>query len=583
LPDDSFSLPNVQPSLGERYSPLALIERERHVLKEIAAGVPIEQVLEGLLRAVEAHGGNNMKTSVLFLSDDDQYMLHGAAPSLPKAYNDAIHGIAIGEGIGSCGTAAARGTPVYAHDIATDPLWEGYAELAVGHGLRACWSMPIKAAQGRVLGTFAVYYSEPRAPTEADIEAIALVTQTAALAIERHQSDRELRRSQHELRVLNAELEKQVLERAAKLDARTRERDRAWGLSQELLVINLPDGTFEAVNARWEEHLGWTEAELLGTRFTDYTHPDDLEATLAAFHGVFDAPLTVPHEYRLRHKDGSYRWFSWTGSCEGGKVYAAGRHVTAEKAQGEALRQAQKMEAVGQLTGGVAHDFNNLLTVIRSSTDMLKRPDVTEERRARYVAAISQTIDRAAKLTAQLLAFARRQTLQPVVFAVCDSVRGVDEMMGTLTGSRIQIVTNLPSLRCFVNADPSQFDTALVNMALNARDAMSGEGQLIITVKSVDSLPAIRSHVPIRGAYVAVSVADTGVGIPASSLEQVFEPFYTTKGVGQGTGLGLSQVFGFAKQSGGEVDVISEVGRGTTFTLYLPRVDEPAPLVASAT
>ncbi|WP_261926314.1 ATP-binding protein [Methylorubrum sp. GM97] len=240
----------------------------------------------------------------------------------------------------------------------------------------------------------------------------------------------------------------------------------------------------------------------------------------------------------------------------------------------EALRQSQKLEAIGQLTGGVAHDFNNLLTVIKSSTDLLKRPDLAPERRARYVGAISDTVDRAAKLTGQLLAFARRQALKPETFAVCDSVRALSDMMGTLTGSRIQIVTDLPDRTCFVHADPSQFDTALVNMAVNARDAMDGEGRLAIRVRPVETMPAMRSHPAVPGAFVAVSISDTGSGIPAERLERIFEPFFTTKGVGQGTGLGLSQVFGFAKQSGGEVTVESEVDRGTTFTLYLPRVSE---------
>jgi len=529
-----------------------------------------------------------------------------------------------------------------------------------------------------------VYYGAPRAPTPSDIDAIAVIAQTVALAIERHRADQQLRRSQDELRDLNSELESKVNERAtersrtwllspdllsviseegkieasnpawtialgwspeelhtsflslvhpddqaasqavftqaakgrpvsrfqnryrhrngkyrwlawvavledgkiycsgrditaekeqaASLAFQTRERDRAWGLSQELLVIASPDGTLDEVNARWTQQLGWSERELVGTRFSDYTHPDDLIAALAAFTGIFDAPLVVPYEFRLRHKDESYKWFSWTGTFEDGRVYAAGRHVTTEREQAEALRQSQKMEAVGQLTGGVAHDFNNLLTVIRSSTDLLMRPSLSEERRIRYVSAISETVDRAAKLTGQLLAFARRQALQPEVFSACDNIRAISGMMDTLTGSRIETGIELSAMPCFINADPSQFDTALVNMVANARDAMMGEGRLVIDVRPVESMPAVRLHPPLKGPFVAVSITDTGAGIPESQREQIFEPFFTTKSIGEGTGLGLSQVFGFAKQSGGEIAVSSEVGKGTTFTLYLPRV-----------
>jgi PAS domain S-box-containing protein len=669
--------------LGGRVSPVALIERERKVLGQIAAGMPLAEVLSNLLLAVEAQS-RNLMASVLFLSEDGQYMLHGAAPSLPAAYNEAIHGIASGEGIGSCGTAAARGTAVYVDDIANSPLWAGYTELAAAHGLGACWSMPINAADGVILGTFAVYFSAPRAPEPSDVEAMAVIAQLAALAIERYRSDHRLQRSQDELRDLNSEMERKVNERAtersrtwllsndllsvinadgmieasnpawtialgwapeelhtpflsfvhpddltaseavfiqaangrpvsrfqnrfrhrngsyrwlawvavledgkiyctgrditsekeqtANLAVRTRERDRAWGLSQELLVIASLNGTLDEVNARWTEQLGWTEKELIGTTFSDYTHPDDLTAALAAFSDIFERPLVVPYEYRLRHKDGSYKWFSWTGTFQDGRVYAAGRHVTSEREQAEALRQSQKMEAVGQLTGGVAHDFNNLLTVIRSSTDLLMRPNLNEERRRRYVTAISETVDRAAKLTGQLLAFARRQALQPEVFSVCDNVRAISGMMGTLTGSRIDTASKLPDDPCFVNADPSQFDTALVNMVANARDAMRGEGELTIAVRTVASMPTIRMHPAIQGPFVAISITDTGDGIPAKHLERIFEPFYTTKSVGEGTGLGLSQVFGFAKQSGGEIAVASELGKGTTFTLYLPNV-----------
>jgi two-component system NtrC family sensor kinase len=252
------------------------------------------------------------------------------------------------------------------------------------------------------------------------------------------------------------------------------------------------------------------------------------------------------------------------------------RHLNAEAAKRieaeETLKHGQRLEALGQLTGGVAHDFNNLLTVIRASVDLLRRPNLPEERRQRYVEAISDTVSRATKLTAQLLAFARRQTLKPEVFDVGQNVQTLSEMIGTLTGSPIKIVTSVPDEPCFINADAGQFETAVINMAVNARDAMSGEGRLSIAVRAVDDLPGPAPQPTSPLGYVAVSVEDTGVGIPQEQFGRIFEPFFTTKEVGQGTGLGLSQVFGFAKQSGGEVIVASEVGKGSTFTLYLPRV-----------
>ncbi len=228
------------------------------------------------------------------------------------------------------------------------------------------------------------------------------------------------------------------------------------------------------------------------------------------------------------------------------------------------LRQAQKMEAIGQLTGGVAHDFNNLLTIIRSSADLLRRPEVSEERKRRYIDAISETADRAARLTAQLLAFARRQALKPEVFDVGERLGLVADMIGTVAGSRIALELKVECPDCRIEADISQFETALINIAVNARDAMDGEGKLTISARLAEGE---------GGQVVAISIADTGPGIDPDVVPQIFEPFFTTKGVGKGTGLGLSQVYGFAKQSGGDVSVETAPGEGTIFTLLLPRSD----------
>ena len=284
-------------------------------------------------------------------------------------------------------------------------------------------------------------------------------------------------------------------------------------------------------------------------------------------------------ENRYRHKDGSYCWFQWAVVLADNVLYATGRNITADKEARAALqsaedqlRQSQKVEAIGQLTGGVAHDFNNLLTVIRGSVDLLRRPDVSEERRVRYIDAIADTADRATKLTGQLLAFARRQSLKPEVFDTGESVRAISDMVRTLTGSRIKVAVRLVEKPCYINADRSQFDTAIVNMAVNARDAMHGEGELTITVGATSGMPAIRTHRAVPGEFVTVALSDTGSGIPADKIDQIFEPFFTTKGIGEGTGLGLSQVFGFAKQSGGDIFAESREGYGSTFTLYLPQV-----------
>jgi signal transduction histidine kinase/ActR/RegA family two-component response regulator len=243
-----------------------------------------------------------------------------------------------------------------------------------------------------------------------------------------------------------------------------------------------------------------------------------------------------------------------------------------------ALRQSQKLEALGQLTGGVAHDFNNLLAVISASVELLRSDKLPVERRGRSLDLIFDTVGRAVKLTSQLLAFARQQPLNPEVFDVNLQVQGVLDLVRPLMGAQVQIHHACCGQKCcFAEADINQFETALVNLAVNARDAMEASGQLTIKVQPVNSAPAGPGRGHRSGDFVAISVADTGCGIAFENLGLIFEPFYTTKEVGKGTGLGLSQVFGFTKQSGGEVEVRSELGGGSVFTLYLPRAETAPP------
>jgi PAS domain S-box-containing protein len=377
-----------------------------------------------------------------------------------------------------------------------------------------------------------------------------------------------------ELRELNLTLEAQVAER-------TRALDRAWRLSPDLRVIAGTDGILIAVNSSWTDLLGWKASGLLGHSFVEFTHPDDLTAAQDVFANIMAAPLIEPYEYRLRHADGSYRWFSWTAAFEDGQVYATGRHTTIEHeraaalAEAEAaLRQSHKMEAVGQLTGGLAHDFNNLLAGISGSLELMQAR-LRQGKLAdfeRYLAASRDAARRAAALTHRLLAFSRRQTLDPKSTNVNKLVAGMEEMIRRTVGPSIHIEVVGASGLWMSLVDPPQLENALLNLCINARDAMPEGGRITVETanKWVDEHGARKHDMP-TGQYISLCVTDTGTGMPPEVIAKAFDPFFTTKPIGQGTGLGLSMVYGFARQSNGQVRIYSEVGVGTTVCIYLPR------------
>jgi PAS domain S-box-containing protein len=346
-----------------------------------------------------------------------------------------------------------------------------------------------------------------------------------------------------------------------------------------------PDGNVSSWNAGAEAIKGYKAAEIVGQHFSRFYTEADRAAEepanalrTALIHGKFEKEAL-----RVR-KDGSTFWAHvvidpvhddagvLTGFAKITRdVTDRRRAQEALDAAREALAQSQKMEAIGRLTGGVAHDFNNLLTVIRSSADLLQLPNLTEEKRQRYIAAIAETSDRAAQLTGQLLAFARRQPLDPEVFAVGARLHGLQQLIATTVGAAVSVHISAGDDVGAVTADPSQFDSAVLNIAINARDAMPQGGTLHIAARYVRHVPSVRRHAAVEGDFVAIDVIDSGSGMDADTQTRIFEPFFTTKAVGRGTGLGLSQAYGFAKQSGGDIGVESRLGEGSTFTIYLPR------------
>jgi PAS domain S-box-containing protein len=400
------------------------------------------------------------------------------------------------------------------------------------------------------------------------------VTEQVVADLALRQSEEQFRKLADQLADLNATL-------AQRVEEKTRERDRIWNVSQDLLVVADRDGVWRTVNPAWTKTLGWNEAELLNRTSEWLEHPDDGGLTRTEVNRLIQGNLTVKFEGRFRHKDGSYRWLSWTGVPDQDHIYAVARDVTAEKAAAdrlkateEALLQSQKMEAVGQLTGGIAHDFNNLLTGIVGSLDLLQTRlnQGRTENVARYINAAMTSANRAAALTHRLLAFARRQPLIPKSVDANQLVVSLEDLLRRTIGETIDLEIAAPDDLWCTLCDPNQLESALLNLAINARDAMPDGGKLTIATANA-RIAGLTADTPalLPGDYICIEVTDSGVGMSAEVAARAFDPFFTTKPIGQGTGLGLSMIYGFARQSNGHVTIDSRLGRGTSIKLYLPR------------
>lgn len=334
----------------------------------------------------------------------------------------------------------------------------------------------------------------------------------------------------------------------------------------------------------YEKILGYTPEELNGTTAIDQIHPEDRDRVLKAASEARRTGVGTSLEYRMRHKDGSWRSLESrastiikNGTVE--KLVIVNRDVTQRKSLEEQFRQAQKMEAIGRLSGGVAHDFNNLLGVIIGYGEIVQEGTPSESPLRSCVDEMLKAGHRAAGLTRQLLAFSRQQVLDPRILDLNAVVRDMEKMLKRLIGEDIQLLTNLNPALVRVKADQGQIEQAILNLAVNARDAMPKGGELTLQTSNFHMDEEFVSRYPypvLVGDYLLFTVRDNGVGMDAPTRARIFEPFFTTKEKGKGTGLGLSMVYGVVKQSGGYIDVTSEPGAGTCFNIYLPKAEAAA-------
>lgn len=383
------------------------------------------------------------------------------------------------------------------------------------------------------------------------------------------------KRTEQVLQKLTESLEFEVQERTA-------ERDRMWRLSTDLMLVAGFDGSIKAVNPAWTGLLQWNDSTLIGRNFMTLVHPEDAEATLAEMASLERGATTFRFTNRYQAADGEYRWISWTAVPSDNLIHAVGRDITSERRAAaelehaqEALRQSQKLEAMGQLTGGVAHDFNNLLSPIIGGLDLLQRRGLGDDRAKRTIAGALASAERAKTLVQRLLAFARRQPLQPTAVETSQIIRDMAGLMASTLGPRIELRIDVPEELPPARADANQLEMALLNLTVNARDAMP-DGGVLTVASSRESLGSGTADLA-AGEYVRLIVSDTGKGMDEDTLARCIEPFFSTKGIGQGTGLGLSMVHGLAAQLSGALRIHSHPGAGTSIELWLPATAPTGP------
>jgi PAS domain S-box-containing protein len=556
---DEEALVESRDRLASESAALELLNR---ISNELGSELNLERLVQRVVEAGAELIGAEAGAFFYNVRDDngDAYMLYALAGAPREAF---------------ARFPMPRNTPVFAptfagegivrsDDITKDPRYgqgDVHRGMPEGHlKVTSYLAVPVISRDGRVIGALLFGHAEPGRFDERSERLTRGLAAQAGVAIDNATLF-------DSVQAANATLE-------ARVEERTRERDRMWWLSSDLMDVCNAEGRLLAVNRAWTILLGWSEEELLAANFLDLIHPDDVQPTRTVM-GKLDRGATLRFENRFRARDGSYRRISWTAAPEEGLHYAIGRDVTEQREIEEQLRQSQKMEAVGQLTGGIAHDFNNLLQGITGSLDIVQRR-IAEGRSAdvdRFIAGAVTSANRAAALTHRLLAFSRRQPLDPKPVRANPLISSMEDLLRRTLGEQVALELVLAGGLWLTLCDPNQLENAILNLCINARDAMPGGGTLTVETCNahLDSAYAATARDVRPGQYVCICVTDTGTGMSADVVSRAFDPFFTTKPIGQGTGLGLSMIYGFARQSEGYVKIYSEVDKGTTVKLYLPR------------
>ncbi|WP_018293936.1 PAS domain S-box protein [Mariprofundus ferrooxydans] len=529
-----------------------VVKRSSEIFAMAAMGSAEQGIYDAICQMYEAaHPG--MRMSILRLKGD--HLFHCSAPSLPDAYCQAIDGVKIGPAVGSCGTAAFFGKRVIVEDIATDPLWAEYKELALAHGLHACWSEPVIGSDGALLGTFAMYCDHTCAPDSVQLADIGNAAGLVSIIMERERRN-----------VLLGMLSQAV--------------DQAG----ESVIITDKMGTIEYVNPAFEKMTGYTAEDVIGKNPRVIKSGNQTPEFYQRLWGTISKGEIWNSAIVDRRKDGSQypalMCISPILDANGEISHYVGiqQDMTTHEMLEEKFRQAQKMEALGTLVGGIAHDFNNMLAGMTGNLYLAKRkvadfPDVVHK-----LSSVEALGFRAADMIQQLLTFARKGHVQMNPFGLTSFIKETSKLNEATVPESIAFHSEICSDELVVRGDATQLQQVVMNLLNNARDAVAGapepEISLILEEYQADA-DFMNSHPDIEGQLFAhLIVKDNGTGITDADKSQIFDPFYTTKDVGRGTGLGLSMAYGAIQSHRGVIEVVSTPGSGSAFHIYLPLLEE---------
>ena len=520
------------------------------ILKMIAQGHPAREIYNAIALLYESrHSG--LRCSMLELKGNK--LMHGGAPSLPKAYCEAVNGLENGPSVGSCGTSTYTGKRVLVENIETDPKWAKIKEVALPHGMRCCWSEPIKDQSGKVLGAFEMYYDYPALPNASELVDLESAASLAGIIMERQQRE-----------VLLEKLHS------------------AFEYAHDAIIIADLDACIEYVNPEFETMTGYSAEETVGEYFSmlrSNKHPESFYNDLLE---KTQAGKPWQGEITIKCKDGSFieveRSVSPVLDKQGTPLFqvAIQRDVTEQKILEEKFQQAQKLEAIGTLVGGIAHDFNNILAGMTGNLYLAKKLTTSIPRVQKKLENINKLSFRAADLIQQLLTFARKDMVHIQPLSLVPFFKDLIKFSHSIIPENITIQHMIDVNSLFIKGDTTQLHQVLINLLTNARDAVEGVDRPCILM-SLDIFKTdnafIEKHPYFKpGSYAHLSVQDNGYGISKTDIEHVFEPFFTTKEQGKGTGLGLSMVFGAVKNHHGFIEIDSVEGEGSTFHIYIPRL-----------